>query len=353
MLKSIWFFARALRNTRWLGAQWLWRTLGVVPFVLGLATGCSLLPWPEAPDKQAAPAVTSSPAPTPKPKGSAPPAKPPVSELPRTAILYGDDVPMYARVAEDTLARLRGPAQAFAVSDDGAGPTAGEIGGYDRLVAVGALAARHANRWPDKPLVFCQVFNYQRDGLDRNNARGVSMLPPAESQLKAWKTLVPGLRRIGTITGPGHEQWIEQARSAAGAQGMVLVHRIAQSDKETLYQYKRLVPEIDGLWLLPDDRILSHRVLRELMSYSARHNRHVLAFSPELLKFGALLSASSVEADVAAQVAIALQSMTAPKTSTEFRLYPLTEAHIETNDRLARGSTIRPPVPLGADGEMP
>ena len=35
---------------------------------------------------------------------------------------------------------------------------------------------------------------------------------------------------------------------------------------------------IDGLWLLPDNRILSPDVVREMMSYSAKHKKQVVVF---------------------------------------------------------------------------
>ncbi len=50
---------------------------------------------------------------------------------------------------------------------------------------------------------------------------------------------------------------------------------------------------IQGLWLAPDSSILSQRAILELMVYSVKNNLQVLAFSPALLKEGALLAASS------------------------------------------------------------
>ena len=107
----------------------------------------------------------------------------------------------------------------------------------------------------------------------------------AEPQFRAWKKLDPGLRRVGVITGPGHEKLISEARKAAQHHGIELIHHTVLTDMEMLYDFKRLTPEIQGLWLLPDDRILSRRVLREIMSYSTRHRQEVVVFHPELLYF--------------------------------------------------------------------
>jgi hypothetical protein len=51
--------------------------------------------------------------------------------------------------------------------------------------------------------------------------------------------------------------------------------------------FKRLAPQIDGLWLVPDDRILSPAVLRELLNYAVSHGVRVCVFSDTLLQWGA------------------------------------------------------------------
>lgn len=306
-----------------------------------LMSGCSLVtgpasapasppmqPRPETPNAQAPAkprAVTKSQAPT-KP---APAAQ-------RVAILYPEQVPIYRRLAELLGERLGTRARGFPLSEDRAWGDGTDIAEFDQVVAIGVRAARNASRLSAKTLVFCQVFNFRDYGLIGDNMRGISMLAPPEQQFEAWKTLAPDLRRIGVITGPGHQVLIEHARSAARQQGLELMHRIVQSDKETLYEFKRLVPDIDGLWLLPDERILSHRVLRELMSYSAQHRKQVAAFTPDLLPFGALLSASSVEADIVDQVLVALADFRQRPGESAFRVLPLTESQIEVNAKLAR-----------------
>lgn len=161
------------------------------------------------------------------------------------------------------------------------------------------------------------------------------MLPPAELQFRAWKGLDPRLQRVAVITGRGHEAFIAEAGKAAKYHGIDLLHREVQFDKEMLHTFKRLTPEIQGLWLLPDDRVLSRRVLKEIMAYSARHNRQTVVFHPELLGLGGLMSVRSVSSDVAKQVITALREGFHSTRSPTVSLLPLHEIQVDINSTLA------------------
>lgn len=273
--------------------------------------------------------------------------KPVVSQtLPPVAILLSDDVPAYRRIADELVARLPDNPDIFSLQGN---PAASALmisklnaSGRGHVVAIGPLAEQTASRLTSQQTVFCQVFNHQDHGLTAARMRGVSMLPPAELQFSAWKEIDAGLQRVGVITGPGHEALMARAHRAAQRNGIELIHREVNSDKEMLYTFKRLTPEIQGLWLLPDDRILSRRVLRDIMEYSIKHRKQVMVFHPELLRFGGLLSVSGIEADIAEQVIAALRASSARTASPASELLPLTKIHVEVNEQVAQ--QLRIPV---------
>ncbi len=323
-----------------------------------LLAGCSLVgekqkPPIAAPQIESPPKAKSSPKAPPAAKRPSALPSPAVTKAPpravmRVAIVYAENVPLYRRIAERLAARIHGRAQVIPLHNATLPPKELQIADYDQVVAIGVRAARGISELPAKQLIFCQVFNYRDYGLTGDNVLGVSMLPPAQTQFQAWKRLAPDLKRIGVITGPGHEGLIEQARTAARGLGMELVNRIAHSDKETLFEFKRLVPDIDGIWLLPDERILSHRVLRELMTYSTQHRIQVVAFTPDLLRYGAVMSASGVESDIVNQLLMALEE-SAEHPGGSFQLLPLTKARVETNASLLRqlGYSLNTPANQG------
>lgn len=306
-----------------------------------LLAGCSLVEkWP----------VFGTPTPPPRAE-KIPAAKNTLSPI---TILVSDDLPAYSAVANEIakkltkrpiIINLKGDTVTNAVTPELLRQT-----DKHRVVAVGPLAAQTAMRLNASQVVFCKVFNYRMLNLGNKPARGISFLPPVELQFRAWKRLDPELKRVGVITGPGHERLIEEAQKAAKHHGIVLLHRTVQTDMEMLYAFKRLTPEIQGLWLLPDNRILSRRILREVMSYSTKHQLEVVVFHPALLRLGGLMSVDSVDGDVANQVITALRDNSKRTATSVDALLPLKQLNIEVNTQIAQSIAQRwAPKPRVAD----
>lgn len=163
------------------------------------------------------------------------------------------------------------------------------------VVAVGLLAAQVARqRLSSKLVVFCQVLNVEEFDLVTPWMKGVSGIPSLSRQFTAWKLLDPALRKIGVITGRNAKYMVEEAEAAAKANGLELEHVEVSSDRAVSFAAQDLRDrKVQGLWLAPDSSILSQRAILDLMSFSVKNHLQVLAFSPALLKEGALLSATS------------------------------------------------------------
>ncbi len=170
-----------------------------------------------------------------------------------------------------------------------------------QVVAVGLLAAQVARQhFNGKQVVFCQVLNVEEFNLVAPWMKGVSGIPSLARQLGAWKQLDPNLRKIGVVTGPNARYMVEQAEQAARALGLEIDHVQVSSDRAVLPALHELRERrIQGLWLAPDSAILSQRTILDVMAYSVKNNIEVLAFSPALLKEGALLSATADIDDIA------------------------------------------------------
>lgn len=282
---------------------------------------------------------------------------PSTKKLPRITILQSNDIPAYTGITDELVAQL--PEHPTIVNLQGNQPSSAEITeklrkvGNKDIVAIGPLAAQFASKHAAGKVIFCQVFNYQDLVPATANMQGVSMLPPPELQFRAWKNLDPGLERVGVITGHGHEGLIAEARKAAQHHGIDLIHRVVRSDQEMLYAFKRLTPEIQGLWLVPDDRVLSRRVLRDIMAYSARHKRQVVVFHPELLQLGGIMSVGSVNADVAEQVIAALSGTSRQSKSSAADLLPLKKIRVELNSSVARELAQTSPLDSRASADAP
>jgi hypothetical protein len=323
------------RHTRWarrLGSAGLWVGAAM------LVTGCVFTP-PPPPVETHPPAepVVVEPAPIPRPS---PPPEPAVVQprpIPRTAVLVSDDIAEYMDVAEEI--RRKDEAHVTVHSLDGkltnAERALAELSGNaDRLVAIGLLAATVGRR-AGVPMVFCQVYNYQDHDLLSPTSKGVQLLPPFSLQLEAWTGLSPRLERLGIVTGPAQDPLVAEIRQVVEQAGLTLTVATVQSDQEALLAFKDMTPSIDGFWLLPDNRILSPTVVREIMAYSIKHRKQVVVFGDGLLNLGALMSVSSDERDVADRVLGRFGNMSESGRLLGPDMQQLTKIHTDVNPVVA------------------
>jgi ABC-type uncharacterized transport system substrate-binding protein len=270
------------------------------------------------------------------------PAEPPVVavQAQHTGILLSRDIPAIAEIAARIRQRLGD--DTVSIYDLGgqqsnAARVLEEINRTqpDRIVAIGLLAASVAQALPDTPTVFCQVYNYTDHELLSATSKGVSLLPPFELQLAAWKRLSPNLRSVGVLIGPDQDELLEEIRRASDAEGIELTVRNVQSDKEALFAFKRLTPDIQGIWLLPDNRILSPEVVREILSYSVKHRKQVVVFGTNLLRWGALMSVTSDDGDIAERVLARFADDLHDGQFAGPDMRPLTRLHTTVNEAAA------------------
>ena len=308
--------------------------------------GCSGLPKLLEPAPVPEPDATSDspsvvvPAPTPAP----PPT--PQPERSRIAILLSDDIPTYAAIADQVTQRGRqNDYKTLNLDRDPeiSASTLAEIRQFDpdKIVAIGLLAAKAGQQFSDTPMVFCQVFNYQDHNLISPRTRGVKFLPPFSLQLEIWKELSPDLQRVGLIVGPNQEELVAEIRGAAELFQVELLTQTVHSDKEALYSFKRLTSQIQGFWLLPDNRVLSPTVLREIVAYGSKHGNQTVVFSPQLLSLGADISFTSSDTDVADAVLKVLGSAADKDALFGPAMTPLTTLRAEINPDVSNELRLR------------
>ncbi len=254
--------------------------------------------------------------------------------LQRVAIVLSDRQPAYENIAAE-LGELLEDYLIYDLTDKSLTPRGvfSNIADFDAglVIAIGMRAATVANAYSQVPVVFCQVFNIADIDLDSDNLKGVAALPPLAMQVAAWQELNPGLRNVGAIVGGGHEDLIDEASKAADSAGLTFHYRIARSDRETLYMFNRLALGIDGFWLFPDNRILSPMVLRQMLSYASRHRVQVAVFNPALLDFGAALSTTPVDSDIAATVVSVAHRVMRGDGESIPTVTPLNAIDVQTN----------------------
>lgn len=332
--------------------------------LFAVLSGCAGVPPMEAP-----PPPDEEPAPTPEePEVDAePPTLPPPPEpaLPRqpepplkAAIVMSDRSPAFEGVAAALAGRLELPLlynladRSLSAEEAFAGIAESDV---DVVVAIGLPATQAAASHSTVPVVYSQVFNLtKRSGSGEKGVplKGVSMIPPLALQLRSWKEIDPGLRSVGAIVGSGHEPLIREAAQAAAAHGLEFHYRIAASDREALYLFRRLSSSIDGFWLFPDNRILSVPILQQMLEVARRHQVKVAVFSHSLLGIGAALSTASIEDDIADRILAVAGQLAAGLVEPVPDMTPLSQLSVRTGAAVdeAGGSLVTGGTGAGETG---
>ncbi|MDH5648840.1 MAG: hypothetical protein OEY67_04225 [Gammaproteobacteria bacterium] len=217
---------------------------------------------------------------------------------------------------------------------------------HAQIIAVGFSAVNRAKDIPEKKVIFCQVFNYESLGLASSRTLGVSALPPSYRAFKIWKAIDPSLRRVGVVTGPNVLATINLIKQDALRNGIELEHAVVESDKELVFAFEKLSPQVQGFWLLPDNRILSQQVIQELMLAGFRQGKQLMVFTPAMLELGALLSVKPVAEEIAQTVTSIAQQDQSIRTRSGSQVIPLNRIDVKINKKVADQFGLSIPGPL-------
>jgi ABC-type uncharacterized transport system substrate-binding protein len=235
-----------------------------------------------------------------------PEPEPEPPRLPPVAIVLTSSQPAFMDVA-NALTEHLDDFQIFDLSDSSKPPVSVlrviNDSNSGTVVAIGLRAAKSSVAMANMPVIFSQVFNHQDHGLLTEHSRGIAPLAPLDAQLAAWTEADPTISRIGIIVGEGHDELITEARIAAQKHNIELRVRIAHSDQETLYLFRRMSHDIDGFWLFPDNRILSARSLQQILESAKRGQVAVAVPYESMLTMGATISMATQAEDIAATIA--------------------------------------------------
>ena len=258
-------------------------------------------------------------------------------QLPSVAIVLTSAEPAYAEVARELLRHFK-KYDLYDLNEDSRPPVSvlRLINDSDSsaVIAVGLRAGQSSVAMANTPVVFSQVFNHQDFDLLGDNSRGVAVLAPLDAQIAEWKKIDPTVTRIGVIIGEGHDELIAEAEIAAQRHDVELRVHIAHSDQETLYFFRRMIRDIDGFWLFPDNRILSGRVLQQMLADANRQHVPVVVPIESMLGMGASISMSTVAADIAKTIVSIVRKIQAGELGRVPPMSQLSEIRIATNDEL-------------------
>jgi putative ABC transport system substrate-binding protein len=173
----------------------------------------------------------------------------------------------------------------------------------DVVVTIGLKAALAAKlELPDTPVVFVMVLDPAKHELTGRNVTGILLDVPVERQMAGIRSMLPALTRLGVLYDPAKtSSTIEDARRTARSHGMELVAKVVSSEQDVPNAVRSLLPQVQGLWLIPDSTVLTEDSLKFMLSESLNRNVPVVGFSEEFVKSGALGSLSVASEDIGRQ----------------------------------------------------
>ena len=309
--------------------------LSVIRYAILLAVaalgGCSLIAPDSAPEEGAVVVIPAEPPQT----AVAPPPVAPPPKLPPVAVVISGSQPAFLDVA-NALTEYLDDFRVFDLSDTSQPPVSVlrviNDSSPGAVVAIGLRAAQSSVAMSEAPVIFSQVFNYNDHDLLTANSRGVAPLAPLDAQLAAWIESDPTISRIGIIVGEGHDDLIDEAKLAAEAHDIDLRIQVTHSDQETLYFFRRMIRDIDGFWLFPDNRVLSGRVLQQMLTEANQQQVPVTVPSESMLQMGATISMSTVAADIAETIIAVMQRIRAGELNLIPPITQLSEIRVVTNE---------------------
>jgi len=253
-------------------------------------------------------------------------------------ILLSSSAKIYQKIAEHLMGALGEravqiilsglPAQDRAMMEDI------KASSTQQIVAVGLKAALAAKNFEDKKIIYTQVMTHEK--FQAENIKGVSSLPSPEKLFSDWKKLSPKLSKVAIISGDNLEGYLKRAKVAAKKNGIKLVVELVKSDKGFIYKSKKFKPDVGGQWILPDNRILSGKALKEVMAYSSRRGRQIVVFSPKLLSFGGFFYVSPNLEMIAAGVLQRLSDSAGKKFIPGMSVLPIMDHTMGINQNIAR-----------------
>ncbi len=272
------------------------QTLGSALVIAALLAGCHAVPMttPIVFDAEPAPTSVTATEPLPVVEKKVDSALPTPALEPVTLIV-SSDTPAYRAVVEAFTRSWAMPIRTVWLDQE---PDVDklihelEASPPQAVVAIGE-PARASLDASGLPIIHAQSFK------DNVSTRGVDSMPEPAAQLRAWKASEPAIRRIGIITGALFAGQMQALAAAGTALGLEMTTQQVSSDKETLFEFRRLVPQLDGFILLPDDSVLSPAVIQEIFSHGRSNGIQFLAYNQLLRTLGAQYLVTEDAQDVA------------------------------------------------------
>lgn len=168
------------------------------------------------------------------------------------------------------------------------------------ILAVGIHAAVLSKiQFTDIPIIFCMVINHERFNLQGANITCISTEVSVEDQFTFLKELLGTVRTVGVIYDPlKNRNIISKATLVAKKFKFNLVKAEITSNKEVTSALKKIVNEIDVLWIIPDSTVITRSSLSIILETALKQRLPTFCNSDIFVQEGAMASISPDYTDI-------------------------------------------------------
>ncbi len=159
------------------------------------------------------------------------------------------------------------------------------------IFTLGALATVKAKEnITDIPIIYTLVLNPTSKNLTGKNTIGISIEVSVDEQLSTFKRVVPKIKKIGVLYSQLTENLIAKAEKSCRALGLELVAIKLKRPEDVPNGMKKLLSEVDSLWLLPDSIVVDRDSLHYILLLTLENHIPFMVYNHSFVKAGALLS---------------------------------------------------------------
>ncbi len=172
------------------------------------------------------------------------------------------------------------------------------------VITIGKLASELAcEEISDVPVIFCMVGNHGDSNLiGKKNVGGVSFDLSATMQLTRMKDIIPSVKNIGVIYDPDKSaKIIEESKEIAPNLGINIIAEKIDSPKHVPHVLRKLIKNIDLLWIIPDSTVLSRESFHHINLTALKNCIPVMSCAPQLVEMGSPFSFSSDSFEIGVQ----------------------------------------------------
>lgn len=162
----------------------------------------------------------------------------------------------------------------------------------DVVFTIGSLAVTLVKeQFKDIPIIFCMVINHDRFDLKRENITGIPAEASIDEQFRILKKLIGTQKNVGVIYDPAiSKDIVLKARAITNEYGFNLVESEIESSKEAAPALNSIIDNIDALWLIPDNTVISTRSLKSILQITEKHQLPTVCTSSAIVKAGGFVS---------------------------------------------------------------